>query len=411
MRNQVKYRRGKTARFMLALVAAHGAILARSAFGAGGAAESSAPAPKKTEVQATMDSVLSAFRELQKYLISSEKFESPANDAQIRTLLDTLGSGFHKVSMATSPYKDEPGFAGTLTLLNDLLADSRSRFEEGNKGYVLWRLRNSVDYCVTCHTRHEVKIDFLSPPLDFESLTIYQRAEFLLATRQFEAAGAAFLAAARHPPEGRLRIEALRRWLLIYTRVHPEPRKALEDLTRFEREVPLTKPEADEVNGWIDSLRRWNSESKRIEITPIRRAEHLIQQALALKDPMSGRNGTVELFRATGLLHQILEDGRPEVLEQRARALRLLGVAYSEVPFVFVSDLPALFLEECIREYPDTDDARKAFQLYQHLVTLDYTGSGGVRLPSDIEVNLRELYDLAYKSPGETQFNAAPGKL
>jgi len=377
-------------------------------------AESPSVPPEQSrvhDVKTNMTTVFRAFKDLQPYLWSRERFEAPESEKTIAGLLDTLSSGLHRVESTPSRYAKEPGFAGTLSLLNDLLADSRNRFNEGNKGYALWRLRNSVDYCVTCHTRYEVKVDFLGALPDTASMNTYQRAEFLLATRQFDAAGEAFLAAVKSPPNGHLRIDALRRWLLIYTRVHPEPRRALSELTKLRQEVQFSKPEDEEIQGWLESLRRWNNESRRVDVTPIRRAEHLIQQALALKDPMVGRNGTVELFRATALLHQVLEDGRPEAATQRSRALRLLGVAYSEVPFVFVSDLPELFLEECIREFPATDDARKAFQLYQHLVTLEYTGSGGTGLPADVEATLRELYDLSYKSEGENEFSKRTGRI
>lgn len=381
-----------------------------------GSAVAETPAPVSPQsqvhdVRTNMTTVFRAFKELQPYLGSRERFEAPENEKAITALLETLSAGFHRVESTPSRYVQEPGFAGTLSLLNDLLADSRNRFAEGNKGYTLWRLRNSVDYCVTCHTRYEVKVDFLGPQADTSTMNTYQRAEFLLATRQFEAAGDAFLQAVRSPPDGHLRIDALRRWLLIYTRVHPEPRRALTTLTKLRNEVQFSKPEDEEIKGWLESLRRWSNESQRVEVSPIRRAEHLIQQALALKDPMVGRNGTVELFRASALLHQVLEDGRPEAASQRARALRLLGVAYSEMSFVFVSDLPELFLEECIREFPSTDDARKAFQLYQHLVTLEYTGSGGTGLPADVEANLRELYDLSYKTEGENEFLKRSGRL
>lgn len=391
-----------------------GAVVCGVALGRSNAiAEAAAPGSSgsSSSVRASMEVVFKAYRDLQPFLASRNKFEAPENEATIARLLETLGSGFHQVGSIGGDHRSEPGFVGTLTLLNDVLADSQTRFKEGNKGYVRWRLRNTVDYCVTCHTRYEVKVDFFGGEAPVEGVDTYARAEFLLATRQFDAAGQAFLEAARHPRGGYLRIDALRRWLLIYTRVHPEPRMALTELTRLRREVDLARSEDEEVQGWLESLRRWNNESKRVELSTVRRAEHLIQQALALKEPFVGKNGTVELFRATGLLHRLLEDGRPEAVAQRARILRLLGVAYSEIPFLFVSDLPELFLEECIREYPGTDDARKAFQLYQQLVTLEYTGSGGTRVPSDIEVNLRELYDLAYKSEGEREFSRAPGAL
>jgi len=345
-----------------------------------------------------MGTVFKAFEELEPYLLSREAFEAPGNQTKILNLLNDLGSGFHQVGSIPSAYQNEPGFVGTLKLLNDLLADSRNRFVEGKKGYALWRLRNAPNYCVSCHTRYEVPVNFAADNPQLATMNAYQRGEFLLATRQFDQAETAFMEAARTPPEHALRMDALRRWMLIYTRVNPKPVKAIRELSAFRREVALARHEREEIEGWLESLTRWRDESS-VEVPTIRRAEHLIQQALAIKEPLAGRNGMIELLRATALLHRVLEDGRPEALAERARALRLLGVAYNELPFEFVEGLPRLFLEECIREYPNTEDARKAFQLYQHIVSLDYTGSAGTSMPAEVQVELRELYRLAYGVP------------
>ena len=58
--------------------------------------------------------------------------------------------------------------------------------------------------------------------------------------------------------------------------------------------------------------------------------------------------------------------------------------------------MPELFLEECIRENPDTELAKKSYRLYERMIALGFTGSGGTRIPSDVELSLKELHDLAY---------------
>ena len=354
--------------------------------------------PDRPLIRAEMNQVYPAFRDLQKYLGSREVFVDPANGAEIERLLTVLGNGFHNVKESTAKPQTsstEPGFNGTLGLLNDMLEDSANRFREGNKGYTFWRLRGAGDYCVSCHTRLEVSVDFSDPRIKVDTLGTVERAEFFLASRQFEKARAEFFKAAETPTAEHPRIDALRRLLVIYTRVYPDPQRAIADFTKLQADGKLTRLEAEEVNGWLESLRRWRNESK-VQISTVRRAEHLIQQGLVLKDAFVGKNGTVELLRATAILHRLLAEGSADTIMFRARALRLLGVAYGELSGPFVSELPEFFLEQCIREYPRTDDARKSYQMYQHIVTLDFTGSGGTKLPDDVVATLRELYRLAY---------------
>ena len=73
-----------------------------------------------------------------------------------------------------------------------------------------------------------------------------------------------------------------------------------------------------------------------------------------------------------------------------------MGVAYTKLPQFFVDDLPGLFLEQCIREFPNTEDARRAFKLYREVTILEYTGSSGTRVPDDVKLHLDELQALAY---------------
>lgn len=349
-------------------------------------------------VKSSMSVVYQSFKGLQKFLYSRDRFVDPANEKEIGDLMNGLRQGVHSVDASNAKYKEEPGFATTLRVLNEMLTDSRNRFMEGKKGYALWRLKTSANYCVSCHTRHEVKLDFSDSGLALDTLNSYEQGEFYLASRQFEKAKNSFLAAVLDQDLGYVRMDALRKWLLVYVRVYPDPQAAITQLNKLRPRAKFTRYEEDEIVSWLESLRRWQNEGE-LRVPVIAKAENLIRQGLGMNDPLLGKKGTVELLRATSYLHQILETKTPEATAQRGHALYLLGLAYSELPFFFVNELPELFLEQSIREYPGTDDAKNAFGLYQEIVTLGYTGSGGTRVPDDVQINFRELHDLAYGTP------------
>lgn len=343
-----------------------------------------------------MRSMYEVFKRLQPYLYREHAFFAEANQEHIASILGRLSAGFEHVEATKEAYAKEPGFELTIRTINAMLDDARHRFNEGRKGYALWRLKTATSYCVSCHSRFQVAADFNDPDIDLTELTPYERAEFLFATRQFDKAQELFMQVARERSEFPTRMDALRRWLVISTRVKSEPRKALLSLRRFRSQVPLREAEAQEVASWIRSLEQWAAEPKS-EIDALDRAENLIRRGVAHFDPLSGTKGEVELLRATAILHQLAYDERYD--PQRGRVLYLLGLAYHELPVFFADELPELFLEKAIRTAPGSDAARRSYRLYSEIVTLAHTGSSGTQIPAEVLATLQELHDLAYKKP------------
>lgn len=353
------------------------------------------PGGNDPQVKAQMHRAFAAYKELQRYLLSEEQFTKPENEETISKLLSDMRGGFRTVGAVPNIYRDEPGFESTLTVINDMLDDAINRFNEGKRGYAFWRLRKSSTYCVTCHTRYEVKVDFYPGESELSGLNEFQRAEYYLASRQFEKARSSYLAIAQSGDQRFERDDALRRILMIDTRVHPDPDRTIADFQKLQSNGKFSPAENEEISWWLKSLLRWKNESKGT-LAPVAHAERLIQQGISSYDPLGGRMGEVELLRATALLHQALDQGKKLKPESRRQALYLLGVAYTKLPQFFVDDLPGLFLEQCIREFPNTEDARRAFKLYREVTILEYTGSSGTRVPDDVKLHLDELQALAY---------------
>lgn len=350
-------------------------------------------------IKTSMDVVYTSFKELQPYLLSSNRFEAKENEQRIHALIDTLQKGFHTVEKIDTSYTNQPGFNSTLVLISGALKDAEARFTEGRKGWAMWRLKTITNHCITCHTTYGVEMGFHDPNPNVSELNDLERGEFFLATRQFEQAEDAFLKAARNTGEGGAsddsqRFEALSKWLIIYTRINADPKNAITQLQQVVRTGGFSRYELEQIAEWIASLRRWVNEGKS-SASSLRKAENLLRQSLGMNDPLYSKTGTVELLRATGLLHTTLENSADKPVERR-KALYLLGLSYAKLPTFFINELPEFFLEQCIRDYPESPEAIKSYKLYKDVVTLGYTGSSGIHLPTDVKLKLRELHDIAY---------------
>ena len=225
----------------------------------------------------------------------------------MQALVKKLREDFYAVSDEKIQLSSEPGFNTTLSMMNDLLDDGFHRFREGRKNYAFWRLRGAANYCITCHTRIESPLSFKSAGADLSSATDFERGEFYFATRQFDLARKSFLRAARDPKAGFRRMDALRKWLIVYTRVQPNPMGAIKELGEIRNSKVLSSYEQTEVKDWLTSLRRWQNESKASKVKPLRRAENLVRQGIGMHDPLTGHQSVVELLRATSILHKLLE--------------------------------------------------------------------------------------------------------
>jgi hypothetical protein len=188
---------------------------------------------------------------------------------------------------------------------------------------------------------------------------------------------------------------ALRKWLVMTIRVYQDPRGALKELDQMLRDPRFSSLEQSELRQYHASFERWAREQQSQRPT-LRRAENLIRQGLGMNDLLDEQKSTVELLRATDMLHDLLEDESEKSNPDRGRILYLLGLSYSKLPLFFVNELPEFFLELCVRENPGRQVAKDCYRLVASNTYLDFTGSRGTTLPDDVQQKLGTLYSLAY---------------
>jgi hypothetical protein len=330
-----------------------------------------------------------AYKALQPYLFYSS-MQSVEDRQAIMKLLDSMEKNFHRVDQTSPSYLVEPGFASTLEMVHELIADSKQRLGEGRDEYAIWRLRSVGNYCASCHTRFEVRADFgnLEAPMN---LSPFDEAQFYFVTRQFDKARSRFLEVARTGKDQRQRLDALRKWLVIEVRVRPDPNGALLELKSLLASGKIRGFAAEEVEGWVSSLERIGNVPP--EGLAVSRAQHLITSSLRTEENTSDPVG---LLRGTGFLHSALEKGQVP-LRERSAALLLLGKAYSELADFFPEGLAANFLELCVRENSGTSQAQEAYNLYEDIISLGFTGSAGTKLPEDVQKKFQVLKEIAYR--------------
>ncbi|MBN8551241.1 MAG: hypothetical protein J0M12_18155 [Deltaproteobacteria bacterium] len=343
----------------------------------------------------SMDKAYENFKELQVYMRNASSFSNPQNSAAISANLEALLRNFHGLAEVRSPYKNEPGFLTSLKLVTEMLKDATNRFNENKKDYAFWRLRTLSNYCVNCHVTYNATAAFADSGTVPQGLSEIQKVDFYLATRQLEEARRTLAKALTTSQSDYLKMALLRRWLVVEVRSVGKPADTYVNLSALSSKLQLPRAEAGEVGQWTASLKKWAEEKPSAK--DLSTAERILKASLS-GDYFSQQVDSVGLLRSTALLHAVLAQPGLKSAD-RARTLYLLGLGYSQLSLFLIDELPEMYLEACIVEFPGTPQAREAFDLYEQVMTARFSGSGGVYLPSDAEAHLSELHDKAYGIP------------
>lgn len=366
-----------------------------------------ATAPDKTpvELKSAMHVFLSHLLALQPYMASDKAFGDRMNAGLIEDHLKALGENAH--GLRHFEKLRTPGFAVSAAAMQDHVLEMRQAFAAGRKEYARWMLNETVEGCISCHSQLPAsKISLVIDPQTLEGTSL-ERADFLFATRQFDAALALYteiiadfrpLASATTLDDGELAETALRRKLAIYLRVRRDPAGAARSLEKDRGNELLPPSLRDAINGWIVELRRPGLAPAFAPATATRAELETYTQRI-LKDDLKGVHLFATPARAasylmlSGVLYEALATpheglSASEILHWLATCDRMLNRDF----FFSLSDL---YLQECIHRAPHTPVAAACFADFQQSVELAYTGSRGTDIPDDVSLLLRKLKALA----------------
>ena len=213
------------------------------------------------ELRHEMVGLQATVRELYRFAWDREAFFDAKNEAEIRSLLATLDSNYHKIEEASFPEDIEPGFRVGLQRQHDMIAEINRAFGRGELSFVHRRLRSLAGTCVGCHSRFRVATDFIGPPpprVPDSEARQFAAAEYMVATRQFDKASELLFPLARTIGTdffpGGIPFEALKLWLLVEIRVKNRPAHAARKLRELLPETEVDPFLNEVVLQWVKDL-------------------------------------------------------------------------------------------------------------------------------------------------------------
>lgn len=356
------------------------------------------PSPDTAKFRSEMLDAYQASQSLFPYAWTPSAFSSPSSESTIMGLLQRLSHDFHQIERSAHQHSGDPGFRIALMMQQDMLVDIHNRFATGDKLSANKRLRALSANCITCHTRYSVGTDFLGGEPPWTGSTFEDQlaaADYLLASRQFDRAGDGYRMVAETvgavPAGSAQAMVALKSWLVIQVRVKNAADDAADLLSASLEQLQLNQQNRQTVEEWIKQLRIPLPEDP--AKSPLLRAGELLRPTIVDFSSNNDEQNLVQTLRATAILHRYLE-GAPDS-DERRKAEFVLALAYTHIPIPSFEVQRELYLEQCIRNYPGSKEAKNAFLLYQNLIADRATESSGNKLDAESQKKLVELKEIA----------------
>lgn len=346
--------------------------------------------------------------EIRPIIKSLDTFKSKENQEQVRSALDIFLSRLTKI-------KDSPGFNGedqaaTVGLFLQHLTDTRNLFDIGEIERAYHGVRQSTEFCFSCHTRMPQAGD---PQLDWkqdikaqDATNALITADFYFITRRYEYSMNIYDHLLRSFPHTVLVSQDIRgvylRKLLVFARVWRNPSLAVvnfgEDLKNKKLPVGMRR----EVEMWQKSFAEWEKQEKSDRSADWNRKKRT-SFALKVLSEMEGYRGPsdsqpflVNLLRSSGLLYEDFlkaknSDEKAETLFYLGKTERIL----SQSSFALLGDL---YLKECVRLAPRSSWAPRCLGEYR--TYLEWRFPSSASMPEDVKSELKKLEDILAQGKG-----------
>ncbi|HTO71487.1 MAG TPA: hypothetical protein VMR31_16620 [Myxococcota bacterium] len=361
-------------------------------------AGSDAP-PSDEATKATMHELYGAVSELLPRCLSNERFQAPADREVVKASLAKLAQSADALSThlhGAGP--DELSFRGAA-----LARDARraqARFDSGRPVDARFTALALTEACVGCHSRlpAEKSAAFssgLTAKIDPAALSPSERARLDVATRQFDAALGEYEALLVSPsPEAgeAIRMADLTEYLIVAIRVVRAPERAEKLLAKLEKRAQTLETLREQLGPWRAQLTHQGHVVR--DVPSLAVARRLVDAGKAARSYAYSRAGIIYDLLASSVLHRLLEEPKLAAGD-RAEAYYLVGLTDSNArSSPWLSD-GAWYLDAAIHTKPHSPVAVRAFEAYEDMTLLEWTGSAGTQLPDDVVADLDRLRALA----------------
>lgn len=353
-----------------------------------------------------MQELSSALNKLLPLVVSAKEFNNPLNEKAIEEATDRLKKLSHQVRNLEKSAPD-PAYESIAKMLDEDLARAGSALRGGNRDYARLTIRESIGYCIQCHTQTANGPSFPKLDLGFNpaGLSPLGQGDYYAATRQFDAALKAYRQGTQDAKYAEKDIfgweRAARSGLAIAIRFKESVKDAREITNAILKNKAAPESLRESAKAWLKQIDRWAHEKKNYykgENARLERASDLISAADNETESGSGRDQEISYLRASADLHQWLAQHplKAGVNEaERAKALYLAGRAADESRELNFWTLHERYYELCIDTLPASDQAKACFKKLQDSVLMGYTGSSGLHLPPEESARLARLKEKA----------------
>lgn len=340
-------------------------------------------------------------------VINQKQFNSPENQKTISEEIKNLLQISKQVVHTKTIQQTDPSLRFISTAFTDDLKRAQEGFESGQKEFARYTLMNVTAYCIECHTRTSSGPAFSSPQLEraLSDLRKIEKAEYFLATRQFDQALAEFEASIQEnlKEKGNLfELDRAVRYALAITirfQKNADKSKKIVQLIKGSDRAPYFLKQS--AMAWDQAIQKWQKEKPaKVNLKTvagvtdaIKAVQKMVDEARQSQFGIADRGGDVYYLRALSDLHLILTAELNK--EQLGQALFLTATSYEAIRDLSLWSLHESYYESCIRQVPHTKWATKCYQNLEESVYFGFSGSGGVQIPLDIQMKLTELHQLA----------------
>ncbi len=351
------------------------------------------------ETRVTMNQLFQNLRIVLPLSADPKRFSAPAERAKIEGALRGMAAAAASLDSHTKGFDPGRRFVGR-SLARDLHG-ALSSFQSGDYGRAEFFVHQTVNACVSCHSRIEsagdspVAADFLDGSA-MATLEPQERAKLQIATRRFDDGLATLeetFASPSMQPAGL--VNALTQYLTVSIRVKHDLKRPVPVLTRLSERPDLWIRLRQNVEAWAGALREFTDRPR--PERSVASARSILEEGNALAEYPASRRPLVHYLIASQMLSEFVAAEETPGPEQ-AEAYYLLGTTETRIDPDFWNSPADFYLEQAIRIAPHSPVARRAFVLLEEATVRGFTGSSGTHLPSDVRAHLEELRSLSSSS-------------
>lgn len=344
-----------------------------------------------------MQSMSESLANLLQMTLDPMAFNSPDNQRLLDMELNRLSQFSHDVSAMQKKPSDDPGMTVVARQFSADMQEARRQLASGNRAYARHLIRDTTNYCISCHTQSQQGPQFqFSGARAIARMNSFDRAQFLFAVRHFDEGLEAFqkamqssdLALQSYPNLESATLKAL----AVAVRVKQDPKLADTVLTYVVQSKWAPVYLQISALKWRDSVREWQKASSKAKT--LADAKGLVNRGWRkqMESPLS-RAGLVEQLRASALLHELLAQHKSG--KTYAETLYYAGLTSEALKDLDLFSLSENYYESCIRQLPRSETARNCYLRLEGLTLANYSHFEAVPLPSGVRQHLDELKKMA----------------